>query len=183
MLQLWHELYSTRNTVQIKVKSHKKKQILRMFSLLCLGTCSIFFFSLFCRLTYKMGKPYSHPLSNYWETSDEKTCTCSTCKTAVGGLEYVADLCDGSPTKTYIFYQFSSNEVSITVSGGSSVETIKLGSPMVKMLRLPGQKHQCIACFQKTHPKEFKGVVVSMKGRAYLINSDFTLHPSTCGDM
>ena len=155
-----------------------------------------FFFSLFCRLTYKM---CSHPLSNYWEASDDKTCTCSTCETAVGGLEYVADLCDGSPTKTYIFYQFSRNEVSTTVSGGISggitakgpsvslnaggKVTIKQGSPMVKMLRLTGQKHQCIACFQKTHPKEFKGVVVSMKGIAYLINSDFTLHPSTCGDM
>ena len=111
----------------------------------------------------------SHPLSNYWEASDDKTCTCSTCETAVGGLEYVADLCDGSPTKTYIFYQFSSNEVSITVSGGISggitvsggsaslsagrAETIKLGSPMVKMLRQMVRSTNALPASKRPTPK------------------------------
>ena len=128
----------------------------------------------------------THPIANHWPTSHEKTVTCGKCNVSVDGLEYVADTFVNDPRKkTYIFYDFSHEERSMTVSsstdGPSVSENIPEGTPLVKAFRRDGKKHMCLACFESSYPVVFKSVALSLNGKAALVNSDYTLHPASYG--
>ena len=139
-----------------------------------------------------MGNEFAHPIpENYWSPgSHERICQCCQCGARVDGIKHVAHIFDNDSYKTYIFYHFSQSDSTTTLSAGASEKglsagasvSIKAGSPLIKVLRKDGYQHCCVGCFARAFPGEFKSVALSLKGKAYFINSDFTLNPAAYGD-
>ena len=117
-------------------------------------------------------------------------CQCCQCGAQVDGIKYVAHIFNHNFYKTFIFYHFSQSDFTVTVKARSSNDdvnaglslTIKAGSPLIKVLRKDGYQHCCVGSFAEAFPNVFKSVVLSLKGKAYFINSDLTLNPATHGN-
>ena len=135
-----------------------------------------------------------HPTSKYYKTeADEKRgITCSECGIQVEGLTYWS-IYGSLKNSTFCeyYYDHSSADITMTFSGdtnkigpsvGASI-AIKSGTPMIKIFAKPHSKKKCTACFAKSHTLILKGLALSIKGKAAIINSNMTLSPANYGDI
>ena len=65
--------------------------------------------------------------------------------------------------------------------GGNFSKNIKIGTPLIKMFRLPGKKIMCMDCFATKHPIHFRSVALSVDGLGGIVNSQLILYANPVG--